>query len=43
MPKVSDDEQLKLSQEYQDYQKKLEQKKEEYRRENPDMVIIIIL
>ncbi|XP_047109883.1 protein ERGIC-53-like [Schistocerca piceifrons] len=35
---VTDEEQKKLSQEYADYQKKLEQQKEEYRREHPDAV-----
>ncbi|KAF7394098.1 hypothetical protein HZH68_010917 [Vespula germanica] len=34
--KVSVEDQVKLSQEYQDYQKKLEQQKEEYHREHPD-------
>ncbi|XP_012343117.1 LOW QUALITY PROTEIN: protein ERGIC-53 [Apis florea] len=34
--KVSLEEQQKLSQEYMDYQKKLEQRKEEYRRDHPD-------
>ncbi|CAK1549084.1 unnamed protein product [Leptosia nina] len=33
---ISNDEQQKLSQEYQEYQKKLEQQKEEYRKEHPD-------
>ena len=36
MQKVSMEEQQKLSQEYLDYQKKLEQQKEEYRRDHPD-------
>ena len=36
MQKVSLEEQQKLSQEYLDYQKKLEQQKEEYRRDHPD-------
>lgn len=31
-----DQDQAKLTQEYQDYQKKLEQQKEEYRKEHPD-------
>ncbi|XP_076230103.1 lectin, mannose binding protein ergic53 isoform X1 [Nomia melanderi] len=35
--KVSLEEQQKLSQEYMDYQKKLEQQKEEYRRDHPEM------
>ncbi|XP_076241591.1 lectin, mannose binding protein ergic53 [Calliopsis andreniformis] len=34
--KVSLEEQQKLSQEYLDYQRKLEQQKEEYRRDHPD-------
>ncbi|XP_012257383.2 protein ERGIC-53 [Athalia rosae] len=34
--KISSEEELKLGQEYQDYQKKLEQQKEEYRRDHPD-------
>lgn len=34
--KVSLEEQQKLSQEYMDYQKKLEQQKEEYRRDHPN-------
>ncbi|XP_067003335.1 protein ERGIC-53 [Anabrus simplex] len=34
--RVSEEEQQKLSQEYADYQKKLDQQKEEYRREHPD-------
>lgn len=34
--KVSAEDQVKLSQEYQDYQKKLEQQKEEYHREHPE-------
>ncbi|KAI4478070.1 hypothetical protein M0804_012261 [Polistes exclamans] len=33
---VSAEDQVKLSQEYQDYQKKLEQQKEEYHRDHPD-------
>ncbi|XP_022115341.2 protein ERGIC-53 isoform X1 [Pieris rapae] len=33
---ISNDEQQKLSQEYQEYQKKLEQQKEDYRKEHPD-------
>ncbi|XP_053621298.1 protein ERGIC-53 [Plodia interpunctella] len=33
---ISSDEQQKLSQEYQEYQKKLELQKEEYRKEHPD-------
>ncbi|KAM3956239.1 lectin, mannose binding protein ergic53 [Aphomia sociella] len=33
---ISNDEQQKLSQEYQEYQKKLEQQKEEYKKEHPD-------
>ncbi|VVD01410.1 unnamed protein product [Leptidea sinapis] len=35
---ISNDEQQKLSQEYQEYQKKLEQQKEDYRKEHPDEV-----
>lgn len=35
---LGSDEQLKLQQEYQDYQKKLEQQKAEYRKEHPDEV-----
>nr|XP_026483712.1 protein ERGIC-53 [Vanessa tameamea] len=35
---ISNDEQQKLSQEYQQYQQKLEQQKEEYRKEHPDEV-----
>lgn len=35
---ISNDEQQKLSQEYQEYQKKLEQQKTEYRKEHPDEV-----
>ncbi|KAJ8704724.1 hypothetical protein PYW07_011912 [Mythimna separata] len=35
---MSQDEQQKLSQEYQEYQKKLEQQKEDYRKEHPDEV-----
>ncbi|KAK2589071.1 hypothetical protein KPH14_001906 [Odynerus spinipes] len=34
--RVSSEDQIKLSQEYQDYQKKLDQQKEEYHREHPD-------
>lgn len=37
MHKVTEDEQQKLSQEYQDYQRKLEQKKEEYRKDHPEL------
>ncbi|XP_026470091.1 protein ERGIC-53-like [Ctenocephalides felis] len=33
---LTEEEQLKLSQEYQEYQRKLEQQKEEYRKEHPD-------
>ncbi|KPI96370.1 PREDICTED: protein ERGIC-53 [Papilio xuthus] len=35
---ISNDEQQKLSQEYQEYQKKLEQQKTDYRKEHPDEV-----
>ncbi|XP_034946790.1 protein ERGIC-53 [Chelonus insularis] len=35
---VSTEEQAKITQEYQDYQKKLELQKEEYRKEHPDEV-----
>ena len=35
---VPGEEQQKLTQEYQDYQKKLEQQKAEYRKEHPDEV-----
>ncbi|XP_071452215.1 protein ERGIC-53 isoform X2 [Hetaerina americana] len=35
-PALSDEEQRKLAQEYQDYQRKLELQKEEYRKEHPD-------
>ncbi|XP_046420528.1 protein ERGIC-53 [Neodiprion fabricii] len=34
--KISTEEEIKLGQEYQDYQKKLEQQKEDYRRQHPD-------
>ncbi|XP_066589182.1 protein ERGIC-53 [Prorops nasuta] len=34
--RISSEEEAKLSKEYQDYQKKLDQQKEEYRREHPD-------
>ncbi|KAK7788355.1 hypothetical protein R5R35_009505 [Gryllus longicercus] len=35
-PRVSEEEQRKLSQEYADYQRKLDMQKEEYRREHPE-------
>ncbi|XP_048001965.1 protein ERGIC-53 [Leguminivora glycinivorella] len=35
---ISNDEQQKLSQEYQEYQRKLDQQKEDYRKEHPDEV-----
>lgn len=35
--KISLEEQAKLQQEYLDYQKKLDEHKEEYRKENPEM------
>lgn len=35
------EEQQKLSQEYQDYQKKFENIKDEYKKDHPDEVIII--
>ena len=38
---MSQDEQQKLSLEYQEYQKKLEQQKEDYRKEHPDEVSIL--
>jgi mannose-binding lectin 1 len=37
MKKVSSEEEIKLSQEYQKYQNKLEQRKEEYHRYKPFM------
>lgn len=37
-PRVTEEEQRKLSQEYADYQRKLDMQKEEYRREHPDAV-----
>lgn len=37
-PRVTEDEQQKLSQEYQEYQRKVEQQKEEYLKEHPDHV-----
>ncbi|GLV39697.1 ergic53 [Carabus blaptoides fortunei] len=35
---VAEDEQLKLREEYQEYQRKLDQHKEDYRKEHPDQV-----